>query len=59
MKKHPDEVFAGIVEYAKSQGYAIQTSSNIDLCSFDKEFMQEFTIEVPVYSYKGLSIKQE
>jgi len=51
--KHPDEVFEGILEYVASEGYALQVSSKIDISCFDPEFMSKWTIETPLYSYKG------
>ena len=53
LEMHPDEVFQGILDYVASTGYAIQTSSKIDLSFFDHDFIASLTIEPPVYSYKG------
>lgn len=52
---HPDEVFQGIIDYVASTGYALQTSSKIDLSFFDHDFCASLTIEPPVYSYKGIT----
>lgn len=52
---HPDEVFKGIVDYVASTGYALQTSSKIDLSFFDHDFITSLTIQPPVYSYKGIT----